>query len=123
MESDVKRILPGGRWSIAEQDKGYWRVGVYKPECGSPDEITVLEKHTCPELFICQRGRSGLLLKSDSGERQVVMEPGESLLVTGYHNGFSVDGDGYFIVVERTAFTTEYIDRQSGKVVNTVQVK
>lgn len=116
--SDQKfRIQPEGRWHVPVADDGYWRSGVYKPEFTSPSEITVLEKHSCPELFICQAGRMGLLTGSGPDERVLEMEPGEAIFVTGYHNGYSLDPDGYFLVVERTSFTTEYIDRKTLAVV------
>jgi hypothetical protein len=93
-------------------------MGVYRPESTSPGEIVTLEKHSCPELFICQGGRTGLLIGSGSGERAVEMEPNEAVLVTDYHNGYVIEPGGYFLVVERTSFTTEYIDRSTLAVVD-----
>ena len=64
MNDQIFRIQPDGRWHVPVADEGSWRMGVYRPEHASPEFITVLEKHTCPELFICQGGRMGLLMGS-----------------------------------------------------------
>ena len=95
----------------------FWRTGNYKPEFHSPEEITVLEKHSCPELFLCQRGRMGLLIQSSSGEEVIELNPGQAILVEDYHNGFIIDRGGFFFVVERTDFTTEFINRETGEAV------
>ena len=97
-------------------------MGIYKPEFTVIDDIDILEKHTCPELFICCGGRAGLLCGFGADERIIEMNPGEALMVEDYHNGFIIDDDGYFTVVERSNFTTEYIDRSTGKLVKTVSV-
>ncbi|MBN1533188.1 MAG: hypothetical protein JXA20_11035 [Spirochaetes bacterium] len=123
MDDTVKPLAAQGRWHVPFRDDGFWRVGVYAPEFRSPEEITQLERHTCPELFFCARGRAGLLLKDDAGERVVELAQGEAIQVSGYHNGFVVEEGSYFIVVERTSFATEYIDRRSGTVVKKIVVE
>ncbi|MBP7584055.1 MAG: hypothetical protein KBA61_08490 [Spirochaetes bacterium] len=117
MNDSIFNTDPQGRWHVPVLDVGHWRMGVYRPEHSSADAITVLEKHTCPELFICQGGRMGLLVGSGAAETVLEMEPGQAILVTDYHNGFSLDARGHFLVVERTSFSTEYIDRKSLAVV------
>lgn len=117
MKEQIFRIQPEGRWHVPVADEGSWRMGVYRPENTSSSSITVLEKHSCPELFVCQGGRMGLILGFGADEHPVEMEPDQAVLVTGFHNGFSIDPAGYFLVVERTSFSTEYIDRKTGTVV------
>jgi hypothetical protein len=121
MEKIIK-IEPDGRWNVLFKDEGSWRVGVYKPEFDSHEKIDLLEKHTCPELFICCGGRMGILAGFGRDERIMELNPGEVVLIEDYHNGFFIDENGYFMVVERTAFTTEYIERESGRLIKTVNV-
>ena len=109
-------LQPDGRWHVPYEDSGSWRVGVYNPEFNSASEIDVLEKHTCSELFICTGGRMGLLLSEDGLESEMILKPNDAVMVTEYHNGFRVDREGFFIVVEQTNFSTEYIDRKTGRV-------
>ncbi|MCX8122662.1 MAG: hypothetical protein N3F66_00680 [Spirochaetes bacterium] len=101
------------RWTIIAQDDKKWRVGIYHPEFSNPDDIDVLEKHSCPELFICCNAPCGLLLMVEGQEEIHILNPNEAIFVTQYHNGFKVDVNGYFIVVEQTDFTTEFIERKS----------
>ncbi len=110
-DREVKSLSPEGKWSVPYQDDGYWRTGIYLPEFDTPGAITRLEKHSCPELFVCLNGKMGLLLMSEGRERSVELDHGDSLLVTEYHNGYRIDQRGFFLVVERTDFTTEYVDR------------
>lgn len=118
MQSDNNILLASTeRWTVPFADDGHWRLGIYNPEFSSPNEITVLEKHTCPELFICRKGRMGLVIGSGDKEKVIELSDGEAILVTDYHNGFRIDEFGDFLVVERTAFTTEYIDRKTGKII------
>jgi hypothetical protein len=111
------------RWTVPFSDEGYWRLGIYNPEFTSPNAITILEKHTCPELFICRKGRMGLIVGTGAQEKVITLADGEAMLVSDYHNGFRIDEGADFIVVERTAFSTEYIDRNTGKVIKRVDVK
>ncbi len=123
MNIDITTLLPDSRWSVIFRDDGSWRAGLYRPEAGRPEDVTMLEKHTCPELFVCLQGRAGLVLKEGNDEQIVEMAPHQALLVSEYHNGFSIDPGGYFLVIERTAFTTEYIDRKTGAFIKKVEVK
>jgi hypothetical protein len=122
-EHIITSLLPDSRWSVMFKDEGHWRMGIYKPEFTSQEDISKLEKHSCPELFICLQGRMGLVIKNGGDESILEMEPGQALMVTEYHNGFAIDLAGYFLVVERTSFITEYIDRQSGIFLSSVEVK
>ncbi len=104
-------IDPVDRWQVFEEDGGFWRTGIYLPEFSSPEEIDRLERHSCPELFICQEDEMGLLVDEGSGEEEIILQPGEYLTVTGWHNGFRASEEGFFLVVERSNFETEYRDR------------
>ncbi len=124
MELNSKTAIgPSGIWKVLFQDSACWRMGVYRPEHVSPSAITVLERHTCPELFICTGGPMGLLILENGSERVIELESGEAFFTADFHNGFSMSDGGYFLVVERTAFTTVYIDRNSRDVIRTVEVK
>ena len=122
MKHDIQTLSADSRWRVAFEDGGHWRTGIYKPEFHSPDEIGELEKHSCPELFFCCGGRMGLLVSDGTREKVLILEPGQALEVVDYHNGFQVDPEGWFFVVERTDFETEYIDRKTGEVVRRVGV-
>lgn len=120
MNNTPVALTPAGRWTVPFQDDGAWRAGIYRPEHTDPAAITEMEAHSCPELFVCMNGEMGLLLRNEDGERTVRLRPGEAIMVTDYHNGYAIDEGGYFLVVERTSFTTVYIDRASGAEVRRV---
>jgi hypothetical protein len=111
MKERIINLSPQGVFHVPFQDTGIWRVGVYNPDAGSVNEINRLEKHSCPELFICLQGRMGLLVKEDGKETIFELSPNQAIMVTEWHNGFIIDPKGYFIVVERTDFSTEYVTR------------
>jgi hypothetical protein len=67
-------------------------------------------------------GPVGLVIDDGDGEREIVLSPGESLSVSGYHNGFRASEHGFFLVIERTDFTTEYIDRLTKSHLRSVRV-
>jgi hypothetical protein len=115
-------IHPEQKWKVIAKDDSFWRTGIYRPEFSGPDEIDVLEKHTCPELFICSAGRAGLLIYDGVSEAIVSLQAGEAVEINVYHNGFLIDQDAYFIVVERSAFTSEYIDRMTKKFIRKIEV-
>ena len=94
-------LSPEAVWKIAFSDEGHWRAGIYHPDAGSPEGISILEKHTCPELFICLQGRAGLLIRRDGLEKAVVLEPNQAIIVEDYHCGFKTDSNGFFFVVIR----------------------
>ena len=111
MDNKITSIIADKRFSVIFDDPGNWRVGIYKPEFDNADDVDKFEKHSCPELFICLNGKMGLVTKSEKGESVHQLEPNQCIMVTDYHNGFNIDAEGYFMVVERTEFNTEYIDR------------
>ena len=76
MESKIYSTVPIQRWNVLFEDELHWKFGIYKPEFSSSDEITVLEKHSCPELFICMEGKMGLVVKTEYGENVIEMLPG-----------------------------------------------
>jgi hypothetical protein len=123
MDIEIMSLVPDSRWSVIFRDGGSWRAGLYRPESARQEDVTVLEKHTCPELFVCLQGRAGLILKNGSEEMIVELAPHQALMVSEHHNGFTIDPEGYFLVIERTAFTTEYIDRNTGAFIKKVEVK
>lgn len=111
MENTPFLLNPNQRWQIIAQDGTNWRVGIYNPEYTNADEITQYERHTCPELFICVGGRCGLLILMDTYEKELILYPQQAIVVTHYHNGFKVDKEGFFIVVEQIDFETEFLPR------------
>lgn len=121
MENSPVKLVPETRWKVLFTDPGTWRVGVYRPEFNDPEKIELLERHSCPELFVCAGGRMGLLTFDGSMERVLRLEPDEAVLLSEYHNGFRIDEGGYFLVVERTSFRTEYIDRNTKIFVRSVE--
>lgn len=123
MKDKLLKLEPDSVWKVFTQDTGFWRAGIYKPEHGDIEEINILEKHTCPELFICAGGRMGLLIFDGKNEHQIDFKPNDAMLVHDYHNGYAIDRDGYFIVVERTSFSTDYIDRKKKNIIKSVEVK
>jgi hypothetical protein len=123
MNIEPTTLHPDTLWSVIFRDEGNWRAGIYRPECAGPEQIDILEKHTCPELFVCLGGRMGLLLQSGREEQAIELEPHQAVMVADYHNGFAVDPEGFFLVVERTVFSTDYIERKTGKFIKRVDVK
>ncbi|TFH38684.1 MAG: hypothetical protein E4G96_10135 [Chrysiogenales bacterium] len=123
MTIEIIDLIPDSRWGVIFKDEGAWRAGLYRPEFTRHEDITMMEKHTCPELFVCIGGRTGLLLKNGVEERVVTLEQNQALMVTDYHNGFSIDPEGYFLVIERTIFSTDYINRSTGAFIKRVDVK
>ena len=122
MTIPITSLAPKSLWSVLYKDEGHWRAGLYSPQFFSPDEISTLERHTCPELFVCLGGRAGLIIGSGAGERIVEMGPHQALLVTDYHNGYRIDESAYFLAIERTAFSTQYIDRKTGALLKKAEV-
>jgi len=120
--SSVLALKPDAVWNVIYRDDGAWRAGIYRPAASFAGEITELEKHSHPELFVCMEGPAGLVIDDGAGEREIVLSPGESLLVSGYHSGFRASEHGFFLVIERTDFTTEYIDRLTKSHLRSVRV-
>lgn len=101
------------RWQVLCGDTAHWRVGLYSPNLCSRADVTELERHDCPELFLLLDGRLTLVLSEGGGRvREVALDIGKPVLVTSPHNGYCPDGPhtGRALVVERDAFQTEYRD-------------
>lgn len=103
-------IATGVRWQVLCGDRDHWRCGVWSPPETTAEACAELEQHTCPELFVLLSGRITLLLGGPEGVRELPLEPGKPVLVTGPHAGFCPDGPhgGVALVVERDTFETEY---------------
>ncbi len=100
-------------WQVVCGDTDHWRCGFYSPLVSFTEDISELEKHDCPELFLLVEGNVSLLLADESGERIQKLQPLQPVLVTCRHAGFCPDGPhtGRCIVIERDAFTTTYSKR------------
>lgn len=122
MNHTIETLQPDALWRVVFSDEGHWRMGLYRPEATAPDAIDTLERHTCPELFIASGGRAGLVVSDGAHERVITLNAGEAVLIHDFHNGFRVDHEAFFYVIERTSFTTQYRDRRSGEITRTVQV-
>lgn len=99
------------RWQVICGDLGHWRVGLYSPEFGRKEDITELEQHDCPELFVLLSGRVTLVLSdSRGGLVELPLERDRPVLVRAPHSAFCPDGPfaGTALVVERDQFITEY---------------
>ncbi|GEM_PF-237702 len=109
-ENQTNRIVPfqpDVRWQVVFHDPGQWKTGIYVPEYTNAETIPEMEKHNGPELFIAQKGKCGLVLCGKDGkENSLTLENGEAVLVEGHHNGFRIDPDAYFLVVEKDPIQT-----------------
>ena len=119
----IIHLSPSSRWEVLFSDADCWRVGMYRPEFERPEDIYELEKHTCPELFVCVRGKAGLVIRNGREERILEFMPGDALMVEDYHAGFIIEPEGFFLVVERASFETEYIDRTTGAIIRKVEAR
>lgn len=98
------------RWRVLF-DEGSWILGMYRPEYKSRDEISQLEKHDHPELFYLIKGDIILMLKEEKGRlKELPLEAGEAVIIDCWHNGYSPDGDGTAMVIERKDVKTEFRD-------------
>ncbi|MCX7945077.1 MAG: hypothetical protein N2746_11280 [Deltaproteobacteria bacterium] len=108
---ELLKIKLRKRWQVLCGDKEHYRVGIYSPEYTHREEIKILEKHDCPELFMLIDGEMSLLIIDDKGKEKVVkLKPLRPIFVKSWHNGFCPNGKygGVSIVVERDEFTTYY---------------
>lgn len=102
-------FAPGVRWQVVCGDAGHWRAGIYAPAEARIEDVTELERHDCPELFLLIQGRMTLVLADGTGVRELPLEPGRPVLVESPHSAYCPDGPhtGVAFVVERDAFLTE----------------
>lgn len=112
----VIRAESGERWRVVFRDRDKWQVGIYIPENTSAEEVVVLEKHSCPELFILLEGRIVLVLSEDGvSTKEVEMEPGKLYIVDEWHNAYRPGGGkGVALVVEAPDGETEYVSLEPG---------
>lgn len=104
IEIEAKR-----RWEVVFRDGDSWQLGVYVPENESIDDVKILEKHDCPEMFYLVRGRIVLVLSSGDELEEVEMEEGKIYIVECWHNAYRPEGSpGVALVVERPSVKTEY---------------
>lgn len=98
------------RWHVVCGDENHWRAGMYCPAECEPGQITELERHDCPELFLLISGKLTLLVFEEGQVRQLPLPLGQPVLVTAPHAGYCPDGPhtGTAFVVERDSFDTEY---------------
>lgn len=105
-------LLPveGKIWQVLCGDQNHWRAGVYCPSESSAAQLSELEQHDCPELFLLMSGRLILVIADGSSTREIELMQGTPVLVQSPHSGYCPDGPhtGTAFVVERDSFDTEY---------------
>ncbi len=97
-------------WQVLCGDRSHWRAGIYSPAFSSEDEITELERHSCPELFMLIDGKVTLVVEENGQRRKLQLEHGKPVMVSTWHNAYCPNGayTGKAFVVERDEFITEY---------------
>lgn len=99
-------------WQVLCGDDGHWRAGIFSPAQTAASELSELELHDCPELFLLISGALTLVIADHSADalRELPLEAGRPVLVSAPHGGFCPDGphSGRAFVVERDRFTTTY---------------
>ena len=105
------------RWQVIfeqAQASGY-QIGLYKPEFNSATEVTSLEMHSGPEIFLLTKGEMLLIIRDIQGnpesEEIIKLSPGKPIVVFGYHNGYTPN-NGVAFVVEENALQTDIIQRK-----------
>jgi len=100
-------------WQVLCGDKNHWRVGFFSPPQSKNNQVKELEKHTCPELFMLIQGSITLIIDPGDGEYELVLQPMQPVMVSGWHAGYSPKGPykGVAMVVERDHFSTIYRQR------------
>lgn len=113
LENELLSYAEGERWRVLCGDEDHWRLGIYSPSKSAPEQVTELEWHDCPELFLLIGGEVSLLLRDEQGERVLRLEPRKPALITCFHTGFCPNGahTGTCLVIERDAFKTVYKTR------------
>jgi len=115
---------PEMRWAVVCGDRDHWRCGYYSPEHSRAEQVTSLEQHTCPELFLLISGRVSLVLgdpavgpedEQVTPTRIIALEAQRPILISAPHGGFCPDGPhtGVCLVIERDAFSTRYRDSRT----------
>lgn len=107
------RIRLEGRreWRVPFRDKGKWLLGVYRPKFTGRSEISKLEKHAGPELFLFVKGKVNLVVKEKGRTRDVALREGEALVTDAWHSGYRPGGgEGICLVIEREGNPTRYAE-------------
>ena len=99
---------PGKKFQVMCGDRGHWRAGFSSPKFCRADQITELEKHSCPEMFLLLKGRVVMILDDGKGEFELELEPMKPVIIAGWHRGYCPDGPhtGVAMIVERDGFST-----------------
>jgi len=104
------------RWQVLCGDEKHWRLGIYSPKYAQESDITQLESHNCPELFVLLEGNMSLLLYHEDSKlfETLELKKGEPIMVDTWHDGFCPDGPftGRALVIERDQFETLYKKRE-----------
>jgi len=112
---EVLSADPGREWQVLCGDCGHWRLGIYSPPFSSRQELTRLERHSCPELFLLLSGEIVLVVAEMSSGgpelREIPLALGKPVLITQPHAGYCPCGrhTGTAVVVERDEFETHYL--------------
>ena len=103
-------VAQGVEWQVLCGDTAHWRVGIYSPTRTNRAEVTELERHDCPELFLLLAGRMTLVCFKDGRVEELELKPFQPVLISAPHTGYCPDGPGTgkAFVVERDSFNTEY---------------
>jgi len=98
-------------WNPLFRDKKNWLFGYFKPTARSLEELTYLELHKYPELFLLVKGRIVLTLKKNKNSRieELELKPGEVVIVNCWHNGYALEPDSVSLVIERPVNPTKKI--------------
>ena len=97
------------RWKVIFNDDMKWRVGIYVPENKSLEEISYLEAHNAPELFLLLKGKVNLVISEDLQSYKIIsMEKYKIYIVNEWHNAFRIGDEGIALVVERSDIATKY---------------
>ncbi len=107
-------IYTGSRWRVVFKTKG-WQCGIYRPEFTSVEDITYLERHNRPEVFVPVKGNIVLVLSEDGNMlREIPLRKNNLYVITEWHNAYRPDGkEGIALVIEHPAIKTEYLSLEN----------
>ena len=96
------------RWQVVFEE-GNWLCGIYQPENKSLADVSKLEKHDAPELFLLVRGEITMVISKDGKNlEEYRLKPGEVFITNQWHNAYS-EGGGRAMVIEKCGVKTEFI--------------
>lgn len=104
---------PGKKFQVLAGDKNHWRVGLGSPAFDRRDQITELEKHSCPEMFLLLKGNVTMVMDDGKGERELILKPMKPVMVSCWHRSYCPDGPhtGMVLIVERDDIRTVFRPR------------